>query len=126
MTGDVSNDLVYDLREAAYSFGWQDAKFGKKEQPPRELRVLALERQVREMLNERDAEVARLTAERARYLAVLQWYATAAPWEVNVDGGVKGWEVLEATGRLPPTLANPDREAYAEHVLPYEPRTAPR
>jgi hypothetical protein len=62
MTGDVSNDLVYDLREAAYGFGWQDAKLGKKEQPPRELRVLALERQVREMLNERDAEVARLRA----------------------------------------------------------------
>jgi len=36
--------LIDDLREAAYDFGWQDAKIGKEEQPARELRVLGIRR----------------------------------------------------------------------------------
>ena len=86
---------------------------------------VAMQREQREREAALRDEITRLTEERDRYLETLAWYAVAEPWEVSADGGIKAWEVLEATGKLPPELADADRAAYAEHVLPYEPRRRP-
>jgi hypothetical protein len=84
-----------------------------------------LTRRAEGLLDDADALDAAL-AERDRYRDALAWYAVAEPREVSADGGVKAWEVLEATGKLPPELADADRAAYKEHVLPYESRVPPR
>lgn len=50
-------------------------------------------------------EIARLTAERDRYLDTLGWYAVAEAWEVDADGGVRAFETLRDTGKFPVVLA---------------------
>jgi hypothetical protein len=57
------------------------------------------------ILAARDAEVARLTAERDRYRDCLSWYAVAEAWEVDADGGARAFETLRDTGNFPAILA---------------------